>query len=58
MPEVSCLSPDCKNLELLCFGINYSCGTINLPKFHEFFISFACKSITEASTDGITKVVQ
>ena len=59
MSQLSCLYPDCKNMELFCFGINYFCGKMNLPiKFHELFNLIACQSITEASADGNKKVVQ
>ena len=54
IPEVSCLCPDCKNLELMIDGIQKACDhQINLPsKCHDLMNKAACNPITESCAEG------
>ena len=54
IPEVSCLCPDCKNLELMIDGIQKACGhQTNLQsKCHDLMDKAACNLITESCAEG------
>ena len=53
IPEVSCLCPDCGNLELMIDGIQKVCDhQINLPsKCHNLMDKAACNPVTESCAE-------
>ena len=53
IPGISCLCPDCENLELLLEGISKSECDIGLPtKCHDIVDRIACNPLTEKCVDG------